>query len=63
MSDAFLCVVRGVINVNKFELRLLPKTNRHHIMHVRWTLCLTNVPVGSFLISRFRPFYSDYFIA
>ena len=23
MSDVFLCVVRGVINVNKFEVRLL----------------------------------------
>ena len=27
MSDAFLCVVRGVINVNKFEVRLLPSSN------------------------------------
>ena len=23
MSDVFLCVVRGVINVNRFEVRLL----------------------------------------
>ena len=24
MSDVIVCVVRGVINVNKFEVRLLP---------------------------------------
>ena len=24
MSDVLLCVIRGVINVNKFEVRLLP---------------------------------------
>ena len=27
MSDVFLCVVRGVINVNKFEVRLLPSSH------------------------------------
>ena len=27
MSDVFLCVVRGVINVNKFEVSLLPSSH------------------------------------
>ena len=27
MSDVFLCVVRGFINVNKFEVRLLPSSH------------------------------------
>ena len=27
MSDVFVCVVRGVINVNKFEVRLLPSSH------------------------------------
>ena len=27
MSDVFLCVVRGIINVNKFEVRLLPSSH------------------------------------
>ena len=28
MSDVFLCVVRGVINVDKFEVRLLPSSHQ-----------------------------------
>ena len=27
MSDVFLCVIRAVINVNKFEIRLLPSSH------------------------------------
>ena len=27
MSDVLLCVVRGVINVNKFEVSLLPSSH------------------------------------
>ena len=27
MSDVFVCVVRGVININKFEVRLLPSAH------------------------------------
>ena len=38
MSNVFLCVASGVINVNKFEVRLLPsshlKTIHHHFTYI-----------------------------
>ena len=33
MSDVFLCVVRGVINVNKFEVRSLPSSHLKNMDH------------------------------
>ena len=31
MSDVFLCVIRGAINVNKFEVRLLPSSHLKYL--------------------------------
>ena len=44
MSDVFLCVVRSVINVNKFEVRLLPSSHlKSKFMELPTSLIFTDL--------------------